>query len=133
MAETLTMKRQPRRASVNGTRNRLTVKGKDPAFEYRVVNDEDDRIQQFQELGYEIVNDTKVQVGDKRVAVPSAEGSPVKISVGGGKMAYVMRIRKEFYDEDQKTKATQINETEATMKKDARINADFGKLELKRD
>lgn len=133
MAETLTLKKQPRRAAINGTRNRLTVKGKDPAYVYRIVNDEDDRIAFFQEAGYEVVNDNNVKVGDKRVSIPNAEGSPVKISVGGGKTAYVMRIPKEFYDEDQKAKAELINATEASTKKEARANSDFGKLEVSRD
>lgn len=132
MAETLTVKRQPRRTSI-GTRNKLSVKGKDPNFVYRIVNDTDDRISQFLEAGYEIVKDTSVQVGDKRVAVPSAEGSPVKVSVGGGTQAFVMRIRKDWYDEDQKAKAEQVNELEATMKREARETSDYGKVKVDRD
>jgi hypothetical protein len=42
-----------RRTPINGTRNVLNVKGKDPDSEYRVVNDIGDRIQEFQEMGYE--------------------------------------------------------------------------------
>lgn len=132
MAETLTVKRQPRRTSI-GTRNKLSVKGKDPNFVYRIVNDTDDRISQFLEAGYEIVKDTSVQVGDKRVAVPSAEGSPVKVSVGGGTQAFVMRIRKDWYEEDQKAKAEHLNELEATMKREARETSDYGKVKVDRD
>lgn len=130
---TLSKKRENRRASINGTRNILNVKGKDPNYEYRIVNDDDDRITQFQEIGYEIVNENTVKVGDKRVAAPTQEGSPVKISVGGGKTAYLMRIRKEFYQEDQDLKAQRINEVEASMKEEARKHSDYGKLNISKD
>lgn len=133
MTETLKVKRQPRRTSINGTRNRLSVKGKDPNFVYRIVNDTDDRISQFQEMGYEIVKDSSVQVGDKRVAVPSAEGSPVKMSVGGGTQAFVLRIRKDWYEEDQDQKASQIKELETTMKREARETFDYGKFKIDQD
>jgi hypothetical protein len=131
--DTLTLKRQPRRAQINGTRNKLNVKGKDPDYVYRIVNDIDDRISQMQEIGYELVTDSTVKVGDKRVAVPSAEGSPTKISVGGGTKAYVMRIKKEFYDEDQKAKQQLVDELEATTKREARDSSDYGKVSITRD
>lgn len=133
MAETLTVKRQARRTPVNGTRNRLTVRGKDPAYEYRIVNDTDDRIQEMIDRGYEIVKDQNVQIGDKRVATPVAEGTPQKISVGGGTQAYVMRIKKEFYEEDKAAKAQQVNELESSMKAEARQNTDYGKLSVSRE
>ena len=93
-----------RRSSINGTRNRLTVKGQEPGYVYRIVNDIDDRIQNLQEIGYELVTDKGVTVGDKRIANPTQEGSPVKISVGQGTQAYVMRQKQEFFDEDQAAK-----------------------------
>ena len=46
------------RAAINGRRNKLTIAGKDPNFEYRIANDVDDRIQELQERGYEIVTHT---------------------------------------------------------------------------
>ena len=71
-----------RRSSINGTRNKLNVRGKEPGYVYRIVNDIDDRIQSFQEMGYEIVTDNTVTVGDKRISNVSQEGSPVQVSVG---------------------------------------------------
>jgi hypothetical protein len=73
-----------------------------------------------------------MKVGDRRIANPTAEGSPVRTSVGGGIQAYVMRIPKEYYDEDQESKQSYINETEAAMKKDAIKGSDYGKLEVGR-
>lgn len=126
----LPTKRKARRTSINGGRNILTVSGKDPAFEYRVVNDDGDRISQFEEMGYEVVKDQNITVGDRRIANPTKEGSPIQISVGGGTKAYVMRIKKEWYDEDQAEKAKRIEESEKGMLRDAKASADYGKVSL---
>lgn len=98
-------------------RNRLTVKDRDPNYQYRIVNVKDDRVEQFKEQGYEIVEDA--QVGDKRLDAPSSLGSSSEISVGQGMKAVLMRIPKEWYQDDQNAKQAQIDELEATMKSDA--------------
>jgi hypothetical protein len=122
-----------RRTPINGTRNRLNVRGKEDGYVYRIVNDIDDRIQNFQEMGYEIVSDSDVSVGDKRVATPTAEGSPVKVSVGQGIQAYVMRQKQEYFDEDQKAKQEKVNELEASIKRDAETLGLKGSIKLSRD
>lgn len=119
---------RPRRTSVNGTRSILGLTGKEPGFEYRIVNDEGDRVAQFQGMGYEIVSDANLRVGDRRVANPTAEGSPVQVSVGGGVSGYVMRIKSEWYAEDQAAKAAQIDEQEKALQ--ARSESDYGKLQI---
>lgn len=119
-----------RRTPINGTRNRLSVRGKEPGYVYRIVNDTEDRITSLQEMGYEMVTDSNVSVGDKRIANPSQEGSPVKVSVGLGTQAYVMRQKQEFFDEDQAAKAARNNELEAGMKKDAAAAGFYGKLDI---
>lgn len=119
-----------RRTPINGTRNRLTVRGQEDGFVYRIVNDIDDRVQSLQEIGYEIVTDSKVTVGDKRIANPTQEGSPIKVSVGQGVQAYVMRQKKEFFDEDQRAKNAQHDELEAQMKRDANKDGFYGKLKI---
>jgi len=117
------------RASINGVRNVLTVSGKDPDYVYRVVNDDGDRVAQMQERGYEVVTDNNVSVGERRVANPTQEGSPVMASVGGGKKAYVMRIRKDWHQEDQDAKAAHVAKTEGAMQAAAQEGM-YGKLEL---
>ena len=117
------------RASINGVRNVLTVSGKDPDYVYRIVNDDGDRVAQMQERGYEVVTDSTVTVGERRVANPTQEGSPVMASVGGGKKAYVMRIRKDWHSEDQAAKAAQVAQTEGAMQAAAKEGM-YGKLEL---
>lgn len=130
MNEKLIAKRKPRRTNINGTRNVLTVSGKEPGFEYRIVNDDGDRISQFEEMGYEVVKDQNIKVGDRRIANPTKEGSPIQVSVGGGTKAYLMRISKEWYDEDQAAKARRVDELEKGTLKEAREAADYGKVSV---
>jgi len=125
------VKRRKRRTPVNGTRNVLNVRGKDPAFEYRIVNDTGDRIAAFEEQGWEVVTDNTIQIGERRVNNPTAKGSVVSASVGQGMKAVLMKIPKEFYQEDQEAKAAAIAETEADIKNRARQEGFYGKLEIK--
>ena len=122
---------RPQRTPI-GTRNILTVKGKDPNYEYRIVNDVDDRVTQFQEAGYELVPDETVKVGDKRVNAPSPVGSAKQLSVGGGTKAFVMRIKKEWYNEDQTRKLSQVSEIERATKEKA-LDGAYGDIKLSRD
>lgn len=116
-----------------GVRNILTVKGKDPNYVYRIVNDVDDgdRVQRFIEAGYEIVSSDSVTVGDRRVGNPSSEGSVARISVGGGKKGIVMRQKREWYEEDQARKAAEIDATEQSIKPDSEKGM-YGKFTMDR-
>lgn len=128
MKEQLTQKRANRRVPINGSRNVLNISGKEPGWHYRVVNDVGDRIEQLKAIGYEIVEDSKVQVGDRRIANPTKEGSPVKVSVGGGIQGYVMRIKQEWKDEDQAVKDAHVNNIEKGLVRDAKEQTDYGKI-----
>lgn len=116
-----------KRTPVTG-RNVLTVGGKDPEFHYRIVNDDGDRVQMFIDAGYEIVEAENVQVGDKRVGTTSSEGTKAQVSVGGGQKAYVMRIRKEWFDEDQAAKQQKVTELESSTKQKA-LDGTYGNIE----
>ena len=116
-----------------GRRNVLTVAGKDPGYEYRIINDDSKgRVEQFLEAGYELVEDSSVKVGDKRVNKPTAEGSVSQISVGQGVKAYVLRIKKDWYSEDQQAKQKHNDLIEASTKAKA-LDGTYGKLEIGRD
>jgi len=118
-----------RRASVNGVRSILNVSGKDADFEYRITNDTGDRVALMQERGYEVVTDDKVSIGERRVANPTQQGSVVSASVGGGVRGVLMKIRKDWYNEDQQAKQDQVNQTEGAMVQQSREGFS-GKLEL---
>lgn len=115
-----------------GQRNILTVKGKDPNYEYRIVNDVEDRITQFQEAGYELESTDSVDVGDKRVSQGTTIGSKKVFSVGNGIKAFVMKIKKEWYDEDQRVKQRQVDAQESSIK-DKALDGTYGKLDITRD
>lgn len=109
-------------------RSLLGVKGKEPGFAYRVVNDIGDRVSMFQEQGYEVVTDGAVTIGDRRVGKPSKDGSPVQVSVGGGINGFLMRIKDEYFKEDQAYKEQKTAELEQSMRNEA--GADYGKLQI---
>ncbi len=105
---------RPKRTPL-GMRNRLTFKDLDPAYNYRIINDKDDRIKQAQIGGYEFVESTE-QLGDLRVAEATKIGSRVSKPVGHGMTGYLMRIKKEWYDEDQTEKQKRVDLLEKAMK-----------------
>ena len=88
----------------------------DQNFVYRFVNDNGSRISNFQAAGYEFVEDADLRVGDSRVFDPSDSGSAKIVTSNDGSRAYLMRIKKEWYDEDQAKKAERIAEQEDAMK-----------------
>jgi hypothetical protein len=115
------------RIPVSGERDILTVYGKDPNFVYRFVNDISNRIARFKRGGWSVVTDD-LEVGAPRVGVATSEGTPVKVSVGRDTHAYLMKIEKEYYSEDQKAKAESILDTERAMDAKTRETGMYGEF-----
>ena len=103
---------------------------KDPNFEYRFVNDTGSRIANFQSAGYEFVTDDELKVGDSRVFDPSDLGSAKCVTSNDGTKSYLMRTKKEYYEEDQKAKLAHVAETEGAMQKNS--SQDYGTLKVSR-
>jgi hypothetical protein len=122
-------KRTRKRASINGVRNILTVKGKEPGYHYRIVNDVGNRIEDMKALGYELVTDD-VAVGDKRVDAGTGPAAHKEIFVGGGIKAKLMRIPEAWYNEDQQAKEANLRELDEAMGKGRTSGADYGSVEL---
>lgn len=118
---------RPARTPV-GRRNILSVRGKEEGYEYRIVNDTVDRVDMFKEAGWEVVSRSDVSVGDKRVAGTSAPGTAAEVSVGNGLRGVVMRIKKEWFEEDQERKRADIYEAEASFTN----GADYGDVKIER-
>jgi len=116
------------RVPVGGARNILTVATKDPNYEYRWVLDTPGRIEAFKEGGYEVVT-KDTEVGDSTVDRAHKLGSAVTL-VRGASTLVLMRIPKEWYDEDQKMKQEEIDALEATMKSPSA--ADYGSVGISR-
>lgn len=123
--------RRVRRTPV-GQRNVLTVAGKEPGYEYRFVNDSGDRVQEFLDNGWEIVPSKSVRIGDKRLGTATEEGSPATAQVGNGTKAYVLRIKDEWYQEDQAAKQALVKQTEEATR-DKALDGTYGKLEISRN
>lgn len=97
-----------------------TISGeKDQNFHYRFVNDTGSRIHQMQEAGYEIVTDEGLVVGDSRVSDPNQLGSAKRVVSKDGTVSYLMRQKKDWYDEDQQVKQNRVDELEKAMKSEA--------------
>lgn len=109
------------RIPVNGNRDILTVSEhlKDPNYEYRFVLDAPGRLTKFDQAGWEIVKDEKVQVGQVAVDSGSRIGSAVTVS-RGGQVLVLMRILKEWYDEDQLAKQGKVDALEQHMQREMR-------------
>lgn len=123
---------RPKRTPI-GTRNILTVAGKDDNYHYRVVNDMGDRISQFLDAGYELVDASDVRVGDKQINQTTPEGTKAQVSVGNGTKAYVMRIKKEYFKEDQAAKQAEVNRLEESIKQQVSSGkADYGDVLITR-
>ena len=109
---------RPKRVPL-GQRNRLSFGNQDPNFVYRVINDQDERLQQAQEAGYEFVV-SDAPLGDKRAAEGGKIDSRVSKPVGNGVRGFLMRIPKEYYEEDQNAKMAKVDDMEKALKPDAR-------------
>lgn len=120
-------KSRPKRVPL-GSRSRLRFDEQDPNFVYRVINDQDDRLKRAQEAGYEFVHGDD-KLGDERVGESGAIDTRISKPVGGNVRGFLMRIPKEFYEEDQAAKLAAISETEAAMaptKKKTEIQDAYG-------
>lgn len=117
-----------KRVPVSGARNILTVANKDPNYVYRWVLDIPGRMDIFKDAGYEVVID-KPEVGDPTVDRHSQLGSAVTL-VRGVSTLVLMRIPREWYNEDQQAKQEEIDALEETMRHPEA--ADYGSVQLTR-
>ena len=123
----------PKKRVPLGTRNILTIDEaeKDPAYQYRLVSDKGDRIRRFRDAGWEVVSRREgMKVGDDQVGVGSSVGSLVTKSVGGNTTGYLMRIKKEFYQEDQEAKAARIRQGESDLKLEKEKKGRYGDIKI---
>ena len=121
-----------KRTPISG-RNILTASSCPEGYVQRFVNDVGDRIEIFKERGWELVDAKDVRIGERRVESGSVIGSKASASVDKqGTKAFLMRIKKEWFDEDQADKARGISEQEKSMKQSALSNNELrsGKLEI---
>ena len=106
------------RVPIGGNRDILTVQGKDPNFVYRWVLEDPQRIIKFEDAGYSVVTKEELEIGQTRIDTPgkAKDGSLYRKNAGRNAHLILMKIRKEWYDEDQKEKQQQVDAAEAAMR-----------------
>lgn len=104
-----------------GYRDLLKICGEDPNFVYRWVRDDSDegfRIFRFEEAGWTFAPAKGIRIGQKSVYRRNESDTGI-IRVPAdirGNYLYLMRIKREWYDEDQASKADSIKETMKAMR-----------------
>ena len=80
---------------------------KDQRFHYMIVNDSPGRINMFRAKGYDLVTDK-----DLAVYLNQKAGDPIKFATGMANpaWAYLMRIEKELFEEDQQKEREEAEE-----------------------
>lgn len=126
-------KARPKRIPVyEGNRNKIVVANLDHQnYQYRWVNDTENRIAMFKQGGWEMVDKAGKAVGDGGVDSSNVVGSALSRGMGGGVTAYLMRIPKELWLEDQARKEREdIAPLEAEMRRNAKATADYGRIDI---
>lgn len=111
----MALTRETIRTPIGAKRELLNVTDTPEGFVDRIVNDNPGRIGRFKRAGYEMVD--SATLGTSNVDGTEASGGVVSKDVGKGVTAYVMRQRKEYFDEDQGAKQQQILDDERGMQK----------------
>lgn len=105
--DTARPKADRKRNVFNGTQGKLTVNHTIPGYHLHIFNDEPGRVQTALEGGWEFVTPDEVGgVGDRVVSGNTDLGDKVRYLVGksekgDGLYAYLMKIKEEWWEEDQ--------------------------------
>jgi len=113
---------QRTRIPIGTNRDVTAVRDTPDGYKDRWVNDNPGRIEKFKQAGYELV--ASAQVGDSAVDGTHSEGGVVSRDMGNGVTAYLMRQRREYFDEDQAAKQRLVNQTEENLRRKKRNSTD---------
>lgn len=100
-------------------RSKLSVPSR-PGYQRRWVNDTEGRIANAKLGGYQFVEDSDMQVGSADIDNGNRDlGARVSrvVDKTTGQKAYLMEIKEEFYQEDQKAKVRKVEEVDRRIKK----------------
>ena len=122
-----------------GTRQRLTAPAR-KGYVRRFFNDDGDRIKRAADAGWtpvttETLNiDNPGGVGDPRINKPKPMGAPVTEVVDReGKIAYLMEIPEEWFNEDMIEKRKVIDRFEDEIRAKPHQQGHYGKVEIGKD
>jgi len=115
-------KRERTRVPLGGLRTKLNVKPIE-GYVLRWMNDFSGRIQDAEQAGYEFVSYTEIGGIGQSSTSPESQEMGEKVSkqvgvteTGAPLIAYLMKIKQEWYDEDQAEKADRVNASESAIK-----------------
>lgn len=137
-----TQERTAKRTPLGVARRKLSLNAQFDGHKCRWINDSGDRVLQARQGGYEHVTKEELEakgvaIGDEST-VGSDLGSLVSKVVGtkedGSPLrAYLMKIRKEWYEEDQDEKQKSVDEVDRALREGAQYRKDIGDSAYKRD
>lgn len=115
------------RVSITGHRTKLQVTGEEPGFHYAWINDEN--VGMALDAWYEFVTHA-CSVGNQHVDVSQMQGAKISRNVGGGKIAHLMRVPQEYFDEDMaKEQRDKVDASEAKLQEETNSNGLYGTLQ----
>jgi len=123
---------RPQRIAV-GLRPKLSLLGKDPNYAYRYVNDTPGRIAMFKHGGWELCTNAEVDTGNFRAEDATELGSLAYAIVDGGTgmKAYVMKIKKEWFDSFMDEHEAEVKSTEEALQPNSNDGA-YGSVRIDR-
>jgi hypothetical protein len=136
-------KERRERVPFSANRRRLALHKELDGFVTRWFNDQDDRLQRAEDAGYQYVHRKEIgQVGDKDISngntdVNSRVSRVVGRNVNGQPIrAYLMKIRKDWYEQDQ-AKKEEVNKRvddaiRAGTSGGANVQNQYGNVQLSR-
>ena len=105
-----------RRHAVGGKQDVLGIDGyMDPAYNYRIVNEEGSEIDLMQTYGYEIVQDDSIKIRSKNPTGLTGSSKSVVVDKRTGKKGVLMRQPIEYHEEDRRLRAEAIAKTEESI------------------
>jgi hypothetical protein len=113
---------------------RLNVQGieEDKDYYYHVVSDKNNRVYQLQQRGYEIVKqDGKIVMGDCN---PKEVGDTITTTCddSNGTKGVLMRIRREWKEEDDAYRQEQVAKTEEALFRTLKDEGQYGEVKIEK-
>jgi hypothetical protein len=120
--ETVTPTRKERRARgvFNGTKGKfLSIEL--PGYHVHILNDSPGRLAEALENGYEFINVNEVPNGEQLSALNTDMGEKIRYRVGKSDsgealFAYHMKIKQEWYEEDQRELQSKVDRTDNAIR-----------------
>jgi hypothetical protein len=112
-----------RRSVFNGTETKLSVHSSIPGYHLHVFTDAGSRVQQALDTGYEFVTPTEVGGVSENVVSRNGDlGERIRYLVnpratGTEQYGYLMKIRQEWFEEDQAELQAKNNRIDAAIRK----------------